>query len=86
MIGKYSKLLSSKTITEPEYKIMIDDYNNFILNLSIFKMYDNEEAKTKAKEYLTKVIKSYNKKVSAPKVVITKKIYDVFPISRNLTK
>jgi hypothetical protein len=59
IMKKYDKLLQSKKVNKENYDKMIDDYNNFVLYLSIFRNTNNENAKNIAKSYLEKVIKYY---------------------------
>jgi hypothetical protein len=59
MFNKYNKLLSNKKISQEKYKEIIEDYNNFILYLSVYKINNDEVSKNLAKNYLEKIIKDY---------------------------
>lgn len=90
MFLKYKKLLQTNTIDKEKYNEIVDDYNNFVLYLSIFRNYKDEKAWKLWKEYLSKVVNHYNTKITEKKVIInnetrtTQKIIDVFPLTKDL--
>lgn len=90
MFLKYKKLLQTNTINKEKYNEIVDDYNNFVLYLSIFRTYKDEKAWILWKEYLSKIVKHYNTKIAEKKIVVnnvvktTQKIIDVFPITKDL--
>lgn len=71
IIWKYKNLLSSQTITEKEYNDSIRNYNNFVLYLSIYRLDKTSESKKRWKEYLAKVIKTYNLKIKTEVIINT---------------
>lgn len=94
MIIKLNNLLNSNTITLDKYNETIDNYNQFILHLSIYKQYNNKTAALKALNPGKKFLEVYKMKVIyAPEIntykeeVITKKIIlikDEFIFEREL--
>jgi hypothetical protein len=62
MFNKYNKLLSTKKINNDKYKEIVEDYNNFILYLSFYRINKDDISKNLAKSYLEKVIKNYKMK------------------------
>ncbi len=61
---KLNLLKSSNNITLKQYNQSIKDYNNFILNITISKKYNNKEALKKALEKLELLKSIYNKKIN----------------------
>lgn len=63
ILNKYKKLLSSNTISKKQYDEAINNYNNFVFYLSVYRLDKTSLSKQRGKEYLSKVIKTYNLKI-----------------------
>jgi hypothetical protein len=59
ILGKFKKLLKSGKISEETYKSAINNYNDFILHLSIYRMTKHKAAVSKALTSGKKFIKIY---------------------------
>lgn len=84
VIWKFDKLKNAKVITEEEYIKWIKAYNNFILDLTIYRNYPNKFSKTRALENIKIFIWIYSKKI--PTIQIPQKILikDKFTFTRDL--
>lgn len=62
LFKKYNSLFTKNKINYETYSKTVENYNNFVLYLSIFKATKNSESKTKGKYFLEEIIKIYSLK------------------------
>ncbi|MCK9272091.1 chitobiase/beta-hexosaminidase C-terminal domain-containing protein [Candidatus Gracilibacteria bacterium] len=91
ILAKFEKLKDSKTITEEEYLSGINAYNDFVLNLTIYRMYNKPaEAKARAIKAINIWYNIYKKQIletpiiseiKAPQILLVK---DKYTFSKDL--
>lgn len=84
ILAKFEKLKESKTISEEEYLTWINAYNDFVLNLTIYRMYNNPaEAKVKAIKainiwyniYKKQILETPTSEIKIPQTLLVKDKY-----------
>ncbi|EKD65971.1 MAG: hypothetical protein ACD_49C00072G0008 [uncultured bacterium (gcode 4)] len=90
ILAKFEKLKDSKTITFDEYLAWINAYNDFVMNLTIYRMYNKPmEAKVRAKNainiwyniYKKQILETPQISIETPQILLVK---DKYTFSKDL--